>query len=122
MSKLRKGISLGLLGIVAVSFMAMSVQAQQGMGKGKGRGMGRNMPTYADFDLNGDGKIVEQEFNEAHAQRWAKMAEEGRQMKHVGEFPGFAGIDTDGDGVITEEEFATHQAEHRAKMQQQRNS
>jgi len=122
MSRWRKGISASLLGLVAVCFMAMSVQAQQGMGKGKGRGMGENMPTYADFDLNGDGKIVEQEFNEAHAQRLAKMAEEGRQMKHVGDFPGFAGIDTNADGVISEEEFATHQAEHRAEMQKQRNS
>ena len=80
------------------------------------------MPTYADFDLDGDGKIVEKEFNEAHAQRMAKMAEEGRQMKHVGDFPGFAGIDTDGDGVISEEELATHQAEHRAEMHKQKNS
>jgi len=119
MNKLRKVVSLGLLGLIAVSFMAMSVQAQQGMGKGWG--MKGNMPTYADFDLNGDGKVVEQEFNEAHAKHMIKMAEEGRQMKHAGSFPGFAGIDTNGDGVITEEELLTHQAEHRAEMQKQKN-
>lgn len=67
-----------------------------------------------------DGKIVEQEFNEAHAKRMSQMAAEGRQMKHVGEMPGFSDIDTNDDGVISEEEFAAHQAEHRAQMQQQK--
>ena len=118
MNKLGRGISLGLLGFAAVALMTASVQAQQG--KGMGMGMG-NMPTYADFDLNGDGQVLEDEFNKVHAERMAKMAAEGRQMKHAGDFPGFAGIDTDSDGVISEEELATHQAEHRAKMQDQKN-
>lgn len=114
MSKLRKGISLGLLGLASVGIMSIGAEAEQGMGAQI------NMPTYADFDLNGDGKIVEQEFNAAHAARVAEMKAEGRQMKNVGDFPGFAGIDTDADGVISEEEFATHQAEHRAKMQEKK--
>jgi len=96
----------------------MSAQAQPGQGKG----MNGKMPTYAEFDLNGDGKIVEQEFNEAHAKRMSKMAAEGRQMKHVGEEPGFSGIDTNDDGVISEQEFAAHQAEHRAERQKQKKS
>lgn len=119
MSNLRKSISFGLSGLVAVAFMVASVQAQQGMGQG--RGMKGNMPTYADFDLNGDGQILEDEFNQAHAERMAKMAAEGRRMKHAGEFPGFSGIDTNGDGVISEEELTTHQAEHRKQMQESRN-
>ena len=107
MTKLGKSVTTGLMVILAGSVMAM----------GGGKGMKHNMPTYADFDLDGDGKIVEQEFNQAHAERMAKMAAEGREMKHAGEFPGFAGIDTNGDGVISEEELSTHQAEHRAEMQ-----
>lgn len=97
----------------------------KGMGKGscggKGKGMKGNMPTFADFDLDGDGKIVEKEFNEAHAQRMSEMAAEGRQMKHVGDAPGFAGIDTNDDGEISETEFATHQAEHHQQMHQDKN-
>ena len=85
-------------------------------GSGKGMDMKGNMPTFADFDLNGDGKIVEQEFNTAHAKKMSEMAAEGRQMKHVGDAPGFAGIDTNNDGEISEQEFATHQAEHHKQM------
>ncbi len=107
MSNLKRPMIACLLMILAGSVMAM----------GNGKGMKGNMPSYADFDLDGDGKIVEQEFNQAHAKRMGEMAAEGRQMKHAGECPGFAGIDTNDDGEISEQEFATHQAEHRAKMQ-----
>ena len=118
MSTLKSGVFIGLVGLAMAGFMTINAQAQQGMGKG----MKGNMPTYADFDLNGDGQIVEAEFNQAHATRMSEMAEQGRQMKHVGEFPGFSGIDTNSDGVISEEEFTAHQAEHRAQMQKQNKS
>jgi Ca2+-binding EF-hand superfamily protein len=83
---------------------------------GMGMGMKGNMPTFADFDLDGDGKIVEQEFNTAHSKKMSEMAAEGRQMKHVGDAPGFTGIDTNDDGEISEAEFAAHQAEHHKQM------
>ena len=85
-------------------------------GSGKGMDMKGKMPTFADFDLDGDGKIIEQEFNTAHAKKMSEMEAEGRQMKHVGDAPGFAGIDTNNDGEISEQEFATHQAEHHKQM------
>jgi Ca2+-binding EF-hand superfamily protein len=98
----------------------------QGMGKGgcKGSGQGKKMkgkmPAFSDFDLDGDGKIVEQEFNEGHAKRMSEMAAEGHQMKHVGDAPGFAGIDSDGNGEISEQEFSAHQAEHHQQMHQKK--
>jgi Ca2+-binding EF-hand superfamily protein len=88
----------------------------QGSGCGKGKGMRREMPTFSDFDLNGDGKIVETEFNQGHAERMSKMAAEGRYMKHAGDAPGFSGVDSDGNGEITEKEFAAHQDEYHQKM------
>jgi len=121
MSKLRKGISSGLIGLVAVSFMALSVQAGQGMGQGKGMQGGRNMPTFSDIDADADGKVSELELNQFRAERMSKMAAEGRQLKHAGDMPMFADIDTDGDGFINEQEFTAHQAEHRAERQKQRN-
>ena len=54
MSKLRKSITAGLLVVAAGSFVSLNAQAGEGMG------MKGNMPTFADFDLDGDGKIVEQ--------------------------------------------------------------
>jgi len=102
----------------------MGQGAGQGMGKGPCKGAGKeagmkgNMPSFSDFDLDGDGKIVEQEFNETHAKRMSEMAAEGRKMKHVGDAPGFAGIDTNDDGEISEQEFASHQAEHHKQMHQ----
>jgi len=72
MSELRKGILIGLLSLVAVSFMAMNVQAQQGMGQGMKGGM--NMPEFSDIDANGDGKVSEQELNQVRAERMSKMS------------------------------------------------
>ena len=91
-----------------------------GAGKhaGEGKGMKGNMPSFSDFDLNGDDIIVEAEFNEGHAKRMSEMAAQGHQMKHAGDAPGFSGIDSNDNGEISKDEFATHQAEHHSKMQQ----
>lgn len=89
-----------------------------GQGHGQGKGMKGEMPSFSDFDLDGDGVISESEFNEGHAKHMSKMAAEGHQMKHAGEAPGFSGIDTNGDGEISEQEFADHQAEHRKQMKE----
>ncbi len=142
MSNVKRAISLGLIGIVAGAFIAFSVQAGEGQGqeqghgkhkgqgngcghgkgKGKGKGMKGEMPIFADFDINGDGKVIETEFNQGHAKRMSEMATEGRQMKHAGEAPGFSGIDSDGNAEISVEEFAAHQADHHQKMQKCRDT
>jgi hypothetical protein len=88
----------------------------KGHGGGHGKGKGHNMPVLADIDSDGDGFISEDELNSFRGERMAKMAEEGRQMKHAGGMPSFQDIDTDGDGRISEAEFEAHKQEHRAKM------
>jgi len=112
MNTLRKVLTASLLVILAANVAAM----------GDGKGKKENMPAFSDFDLNGDGTIVEQEFNEGHAKRMSEMAAEGRQMKQMKECPGFAGIDTDGNAGINEQEFASHQAEHQKQMQHKKMS
>ena len=103
-----------------------SVQAGESHGHGHGHGakaeesdlpcgMSGNMPTFADFDADGNGGISEAEFDQLHSERMSKMAAEGRKMKHAGDMPGFAGIDSDGDGVISPEELDSHQASHHQK-------
>jgi Ca2+-binding EF-hand superfamily protein len=95
---------------------AMGQGTGHGKGEGHGNGMKGKMPAFSDFDLDGDGVIIETEFNEGHAKRMSEMAAEGRQMKHVGDAPGFSGIDINGDGGISEQEFSDHQAEHHKEM------
>lgn len=90
-----------------------------GTGHGQGQGMKGNMPTFSDFDLDGDGVIGESEFNEAHAKKMSEMAAQGHKMKHAGDAPGFSGIDTNDDGAISAQEFSDHQAAHHLKMQNQ---
>ncbi|MCW8925430.1 MAG: hypothetical protein OQJ84_04160 [Xanthomonadales bacterium] len=87
---------------------ATSVAAGEG-GKIKG-----HMPEFSDFDLDGDGAIVEQEFNEGHAKRFSERAAEGHELKNAGKCK-FADIDADSDGAISQEEFTAHRAEHKNK-------
>lgn len=77
--------------------------------------MGSNMPAFADFDLNGDGTITEEEFTKARSERIAKRAQEGRKMKNLANAPSFDEIDIDDNGGIDSDEFAAHQLERQAK-------
>jgi len=87
----------------------------KGHGGGHGKGMGRNMPMLTDIDSDEDGFINEDELNSFRGERMAKMAQEGRQMKHAGDMPSFQDIDKDEDGRISAAEFEAHKQEHRAK-------
>ncbi len=78
--------------------------------------MGMNMPTYSDFDLDGDGKILEVEFYEARNNRISERAKQGYQMKNIANAPSFSDIDTNGDGGISAEEFTAHQSLYQQKM------
>ena len=90
----------------AVGIAIPLISSSQGMG----RGPGRNMPTFAEYDLNGDGKIVEQEFDEARAKRIGERAQQGYQMRNLDRAPSFKDLDSNGDGSISAEEFSAHQA------------
>ena len=105
-----------LIAIFAVTVVWSSPSLAEEAKKGKGM----NMPTFADFDLNGDGKMTEDEFNKARSERIAKRAKEGRKMKNLANAPTFGDIDTDDDGSVSPEEFAAHQAEHHSKMQKKK--
>ena len=72
-------------------------------------GAGHNRPDFSECDLNGDGKIVEKEFNEARSKRRAERARQGYRMKHMADAHSFKDIDANGDGAISKQEFATHQ-------------
>ncbi len=97
---------------LAVGLILPVVSYAQGMGgPGPGMGMGRNMPTFSDYDLNSDGNITEQEFNEARAKRRDESAQQGYPMRNAGNAPAFKELDSNGDGVVNADEFAAHQAQ-----------
>jgi len=94
--------------------VAMLVMFATGVVAGEGGKMKGHMPDFSDFDLDGDGAIVEQEFNEGHAKRFSERAAEGHELKNAGKCK-FADIDADSDGAISEEEFSAHKAGHKNK-------
>jgi hypothetical protein len=99
--------ALAILGVA----LAAPAFAQQPPAGGPGP-----MPSFADFDLNRDGKITEDEFNEARAARIADRAQKGYPMRGMGNAASFADIDTNHDGVLSPAEFSAHQAMHRQQM------
>jgi hypothetical protein len=93
---------------------AVLVMFAAGVAAGEGKGMKGKMPAFSDFDLDGDGVMTEQEFNEGHAKRMSEMAAEGHELKNAGKCS-FAEIDTDSDGAVTPEEFSAHKAQLKHK-------
>ncbi len=83
-----------------------------------GMKQGLHMPKFAKFDLNGDGVILEQEFNAARAARIKNRVEQAYSMQNIGNVNTntFADIDTDNDGKISSAEFTEHQIGQRQRM------
>jgi Ca2+-binding EF-hand superfamily protein len=84
--------------------------------RGMGAGMGRQMPAFSDFDLNADGLIHEDEFNQARAKRIEERLKAGYQMRNLKNAQPFSEIDTNADGALSPEEFAAAQQRHRMPM------
>jgi Ca2+-binding EF-hand superfamily protein len=75
--------------------------------------MGRNAPSFQDFDLNGDGLITADEFQQARAKRISERASAGFPMRGLSNAPSFEDIDANHDGVVTPAEFEAWQAQRR---------
>ncbi|MEJ2694190.1 MAG: hypothetical protein P8166_14405, partial [Candidatus Thiodiazotropha sp.] len=81
-------------GADAPAYPGMGPGMGRGMGPGMGRGMGpggrsgmgpgrgRNMPAFSEFDLNSDGLLQSQEFEEARAQRIRERSQQGYMMRN----------------------------------------
>ena len=105
--------------IAAVSMLPpISAHSEQMLVMGPGMGMGRHMPTFSEYDLDSDGKILETEFSEARSKRISERTQQGYQMRNIGNAPSFADIDTNDDGEINSDEFAAHQAQRRQQRAQ----
>jgi Ca2+-binding EF-hand superfamily protein len=97
--------------LVALVTLAIATDAfAANMNKGKAQ-YNIEQPTFLQFDLDQDGQVTEEEFEQARAERIAKRTEEGRTLRNINASNTFKAIDTNGDGVINEEEFADHQSQ-----------
>lgn len=76
----------------------------------------RQMPMFAEFDIDKDGKVSQSEFDEVRAQRMNTRAEDGRMLKNAGNAPTFSEIDSDKDGYLSVEEFRAHRMSQRGMM------
>jgi Ca2+-binding EF-hand superfamily protein len=65
----------------------------------------RGPMSFSMYDLNGDGFITAQEFNDVRAKRMQEKANAGMPMRNAGNAPSFESFDTNGDGKITELEL-----------------
>ena len=86
---------------------------------GYGGGMARNMPTFAMFDLDGNGVLTKQEFEQARANRIKERSQAGYRMRNLATAPSFDELDRNGDGWINPGEFASGQARHHQRMSAQ---
>ncbi len=108
MSILKNLYPVALLITLAVLISPVNVQAEKE----------RHKPAFSEFDLDGDGKIIENEFNEAHSKRISERAQEGYKMKNLGNSHTFSDIDTNDDGEISKEELIEHQSQCRKRNEQ----
>lgn len=106
----------------AGQMVQMEKRRAMGMDQGRrmrqGMGMDRNMPAFSEFDLDGDGMLVEEEFTEARDKRIAERAQQGYQMRHRDSAPSFTDIDANKNGEISSEEFTAHQTQRRQQRTQ----
>ncbi len=80
-------------------------------------GMGRDMPTFTEYDTDGNGKITQTEFENSQQQRMQKKAEEGRMLRNAGNAPTFQDVDVDGNGYLDANEFKAHQQSCQKRQQ-----
>ena len=76
-------------------------------------GQGNNMPSYSDFDSDGNGKITQKEFKYTQQKRQQIQSKSGKLMRNANNATSFSSIDTNDDGIIDKEEFTSHQSNNR---------
>ena len=83
-------------------------------------GMNQNMHSFSEFDVDGNGKVTQSEFENAQQKNMIANANAGKQMKNAGNAPTFSIIDTNKDGFIDVNEFQIQQQKNMQRQGPQR--
>ncbi len=94
--------------LLIMALLASGAWAADFSHKGMGQKGMNNQPTFAEYDLNNDGKITPKELEEGRAERMKQHAKEGKMMRNAEKASSFTDIDTNKDGTISKEEFRIH--------------
>ncbi|MDH3903105.1 MAG: EF-hand domain-containing protein [Xanthomonadales bacterium] len=112
MKDLNRGITAGLMIVLAGCVVISGAHAKQGSGHGPA--------PFSDFDMDGNGLVSEAEFYSLREQRMAARASEGKEMRCAQFSPSFADLDKDGDGQLSADELSAGQQTHMAKCKEMR--
>lgn len=96
-----------LIAIIAIA--ATSGVMAAGMNQGKGMNNNMQQPAFSQFDLDKNGIITQEEYNQARNERMNQRKEEGRRLTKANDNGMFTALDKNADGVITNDEFVEHQ-------------
>ena len=104
-------ITRSIVALILLFVFAAGQASAQCNSESAGR-QGPGAPTFAEFDLDGDGAISSEEYYQARGARMAKRAQEGGKLKNAANMPAFETIDLDSNGSLSPDEFAAHHREH----------
>jgi Ca2+-binding EF-hand superfamily protein len=94
-------VLVSILGGISMSAIAVELPA-------------RGPIPFANYDLDKNGSISEQEFNKIRSEHMAAKSTQGRGMKGMANAPSFSAFDLDGNGQLTQQELLAGQ---QAQMQ-----
>ncbi len=92
------------LEVVKGQLTHMQQRPQRARGGGTGR-QPAGMAGFGDFDLDGDGVVKPDEFNQVRTARQSTKAAQGYPMRNASTSPSFESFDKNGDGQLTPDEF-----------------
>jgi len=83
-------------------------------------GMNQNMSSFSDFDVDGNGKVTQSEFENLQQSKMTANANAGKLMRNAGNAPTFDMVDTNKDGFVDMNEFNIQQQKNMQRQMSQR--